>query len=97
MVINGNQKYQVEDWEEMVEPGVHPVAPNPELVIQEVEVGARPGDTYVRIRQPHARFFRRVGPGHFVATTEANRADSAFEQAYRRLKSVLIGHPLETA
>ena len=97
MVINGNQKYQVEDWEEMVEPGVQPVAPNPELVIQEVEVGARPGDTYVRIRQPHARFFRRVGPGHFVATTEANRADSSFERAYRRLKSVLIGHPLETA
>lgn len=97
MVINGNQKYQVEDWEETVEPGVQPVAPNPELVIQEVEVGARPGDTYVRIRQPHARFFRRVGPGHFVATTEANRADSSFERAYRRLKSVLIGHPLETA
>ncbi|MBI3914957.1 MAG: APC family permease [Chloroflexi bacterium] len=70
---------------------------NPELVVREIKPGARPGDAYVRIRQPYQRYFHRVGPGHFVATSESSFPVSRLEHAYRAIKSVLIGKPLETA
>lgn len=70
---------------------------NPELVFREKKSGARPGDTYVRIQSPHERQFRRIGPGHFVATPEVTQPIGAFEKAYRTFKSILIGQPLETA
>lgn len=70
---------------------------NPELIIREVKKGVRPGDSYVRTRQPNNRFFHRVGPGHFVATEEASRPESPVERSYRSIKSVIIGRPLETA
>lgn len=70
---------------------------NPDLVVREKKGGVRPGDTYVRIQSPHHRYFRRVGPGHFVATPEVTRPVGGLEKAYRRFKSVLIGHPLITS
>src|SRR5262245_6772525 len=57
----------------------------------------RPGDVYVRVHAPQSRMFRRVGPGHFVATPEAIHPVGAVEKAYRAFKGVLIGRPLETA
>jgi len=70
---------------------------NPDLTVSEVMHGVRPGDVYVRMRQSHTRFFRRVGPGHFIATPESDRPESAIERGYRAVKKVLIGRPLETA
>lgn len=84
----------------------HPTAPlrqdggikiNPELTVTEFKKGIKPGDPYVRRREPHARFFKRVGPGHFVATEEANRPPSRLERRYRALKALLIGRPIESA
>ena len=70
---------------------------NPDLTASEVKHGVRPGDVYVRMRQSHTRFFRRVGPGHFVATPESDRPESAIERGYRAFKKVLIGRPLESS
>lgn len=70
---------------------------NPELTVTEIKKGARLGDVYVRRMEPHSRFFKRVGPGHFVATEEAARAASPLERRYRSLKAVLIGRPIESA
>ncbi len=76
---------------------VPPKPINPELTSHEIRHGSRVGDVYVRVHEPYRRFFRRIGPGHFEATLESNRAENAFEQAYRTIKRVLIGQPLETA
>lgn len=70
---------------------------NPELLTQEKKQGVLPGDTYVRVHAPYSRLFRRVGPGHFVATPEATHPVSRAEKAFHAVKSVLIGRPLETA
>ena len=70
---------------------------NPELTTTDVIKGARPGDVFVRRREPHSRFFKRVGPGHFVATQEASQAPTGFQRVYRRLKAVMIGRPIESA
>lgn len=70
---------------------------NPELTTRDVIKGTRPGDVFVRRREPHSRFFRRVGPGHFVATEEAARSRSPFWRAYSRLKALVIGRPIESA
>jgi amino acid transporter len=70
---------------------------NPELTTQEVKQGVRPGDVYVRKRQSYNRLFRRVGPGHFEATTEVDRPETRLERGYRRVKALLIGSPLATA
>lgn len=71
--------------------------PNPDLMFLEKKQGLRPGDAYVRVQAPFQHYFRRVGPGHFVATPELNRPVGKVEKAYRAVKHVLIGHPLETA
>src|SRR5689334_11931979 len=47
--------------------------PNTELVYLEKKQGMRPGDSYVRVQAPFSRYFKRVGPGHFVATPEVTR------------------------
>ncbi len=70
---------------------------NPELTVSELKHGVRPGDVYVRMSRPHSRFFRRVGPGHFVATPESDRPENVIERGYRAVKKILIGRPLETA
>lgn len=71
--------------------------PNPDLLYLEKRNGARPGDAYVRVRAPYQQFFRRVGPGHFVATPEVTRPVGQFEKAYRTFKGALIGRPLESS
>jgi amino acid transporter len=70
---------------------------NPDLVVREKKGGVRPGDTYVRVQTSHHRLFRRVGPGHFVATPEATRPIGHFEKSYQAFKHILIGRPLETS
>ena len=68
-----------------------------DLVISEVKKGGRVGDTYVRTRQSHPQYFRKVGPAHFIATPESDRPAGLFARLYRMLKRVVIGRPLETA
>lgn len=77
----------------------HASAPriNPDLIVSEIRHGARPGDKYVRLNRTHARAFRKVGPGHFVATPASNEPATTFERVYRAVKRVLVGRPLETA
>lgn len=70
---------------------------NPELTATDMIKGARPGDVFVRRRDPHKRIFKRVGPGHFVATEEAARSRTLRDRIYRRMKAVLIGRPIESA
>ena len=70
---------------------------NPDLMINEVKQGSRPGDVYVRHGQPYSHIFRRLGPGHFVAMPESNRPTNPLEIGYRAVKRILIGRPLETA
>lgn len=70
---------------------------NPDLTVTEIKRGVRPGDVYARMRQPHAHVFRKVGPGHFVATPESDKPTGLVERGYRAIKQVLVGKPLETA
>ncbi|MGE5138402.1 MAG: APC family permease [Rudaea sp.] len=70
---------------------------NPELVVNQVRRGERPGDVYVRIERPFNRLFTHIGPGHLVATPEATRSDTNLGKAYGTVKQLLIGRPLETA
>lgn len=70
---------------------------NPDLTISELKHGARPGDVYIRRRQTHSHIFRKVGPGHFVATPASDVPTGAFERGYRAFKKFLVGRPLETA
>ncbi|MDE3091669.1 MAG: APC family permease, partial [Chloroflexota bacterium] len=70
---------------------------DPDLKTAELKHGIRPGDVYVRMGQVHNHLFRRVGPGRFLATPETDRPGGLAEKAYRALKRVLIGRPLETA
>ncbi len=70
---------------------------NPQLTTTDFVKGTRPGDVFVRRRESHRRLFKRVGPGHFVATEEASQSPSAFQRLYRKLKGILIGRPIESA
>ncbi len=70
---------------------------NPELIETRTIQGMLPGDRFVRRSEPHKRFFKRIGPGHYEATEEATRPPTRFEQSYRRLKALVIGRPIESA
>lgn len=70
---------------------------NPELTETKFVKGTRPGDVFVRRRDSHRRFFKRVGPGHFVATEEASHSPTAFQRAYRKVKALMIGRPIDSA
>jgi len=70
---------------------------NPDLTFSEIKHGVRPGDVYVRMRQPHSHIFRKVGPGHFVAMPASDLPTGVFERGYRVLKKILVGRPLETS
>jgi amino acid transporter len=65
---------------------------NPELTRVEIKHGSRLGDVFARVRVP--RTFRRVGPGHFVATTAAEVPHSKAERGFRVIKRFFIGRPL---
>lgn len=79
------------------EPGSAQTEPNADLMYLEKKQGQRPGDAYVRVQAPFQHYFKRVGPGHFVATPEATYPSGRLETTYRKLKSILIGHPIETS
>jgi amino acid transporter len=68
---------------------------NPELTRVEIKHGTRLGDVFARVRVP--RTFRRVGPGHFVATTAADMPHSKAERSFRVIKRFFIGRPLLTS
>lgn len=70
---------------------------NIDLTERQMLAGSRPGDKYVRYEQPYHHVFRRVGPGHFVATPQVDRPTNELEKSFRTLKRILIGRPLETA
>ncbi len=59
--------------------------------------GKHSGDRYVRVVRPQGEDFERAGPGHLVATEEANAARGSFSRGYMKVKRVLIGAPLSTA
>jgi amino acid transporter len=90
---SGSSKQNGEDKSSNGRAGARKI--NPDLIVSEVRHGARPGDTYVRLHR--ARAFRKVGPGHFVATPDSNVPATTFERVYRAVKRVLVGRPLETA
>jgi amino acid transporter len=69
----------------------------PDLIVSEVRRGVRFGDTYIRTQQSHQHYFRKVGPGHFVAEEESHRPAGLFAKFYRTLKKIMLGRPLETA
>jgi amino acid transporter len=63
---------------------------------QEVR-GSHIGDRYVRVLRKTSEEFDRAGPGHLVATEEADEARGGVGRIYGRIKRVLIGPPLATA
>jgi amino acid transporter len=68
---------------------------NPEVVSLEAIKGTRPGDIYARVIKRRA--FRRIGPGHFVATPEADIPRGKLQYTFRKLKRIFIGQPLPTS
>ncbi|MBI5303404.1 MAG: APC family permease [Chloroflexi bacterium] len=74
-----------------------PAKLNPDLSVTQIKHGKRPGDVYVHKVRTHDRVFRRVGPGHFVATAESDVPTSGFEKGYRAFKRVLVGARLESS
>jgi len=69
----------------------------PDLVISEVRRGVRAGDSYIRTQQSHRRHFQKVGPAHFIATPESEMPSGRTGRAYKTLKRIAVGRPLETA
>jgi hypothetical protein len=67
---------------------------NPDLTRQEMHRGARAGDTYVRVVRPHGHLFKKVAPGVLRATEVASIPQTPAQQAYQKLKRVLIGERL---
>jgi amino acid transporter len=62
-----------------------------DLLQRQMVRGRLPGSRYVRIVQPHAREFRRVGPGHLEATAEVLQPRGGIAGQVERLRRVLIG------
>lgn len=69
----------------------------PDLVGYQQLQGSHPGDRYVRVVRQQSDDFQRVGPGHLVATEEANEARGGFGRVWGRMKRRVIGAPLSTA
>lgn len=65
-----------------------------DLTRQEKRIGARAGDTYVRVMRPHGHLFRKVGPGVLRATEEATEPRTPAQQAFAKIRRVLVGEPL---
>ena len=68
---------------------------NPELISIETHRGARPGESYARVKRVSQ--FIKAGPGYFVAKPEKEIPKSRAERGYRGLKRIFIGSPLFTA
>jgi amino acid transporter len=67
---------------------------NSELLSQEPRKGPRPGDVFVRIKR--AKGFQKVGPGHFMATSEAQIPEGKLDRAFLAVKKFFVGKPLMT-
>ena len=65
---------------------------NPELISKEHRRGLRPGDVFVRVKRPKG--FQKVGPGHFLATSEANIPRGKLDRLFLSIKRIFIGRPL---
>ncbi|PPD58351.1 APC family permease [Dehalogenimonas etheniformans] len=65
---------------------------NPELISREHRRGSRPGDVVVRVKRPKG--FQKVGPGHFLATPEANIPEGRLDRIFLAIKRIFIGLPL---
>jgi amino acid transporter len=95
--LSGSQAAKVEPSKVSDESKLQNKEIRPDLIISEVKRGVRFGDKYVRTRQSHPHYFRKVGPGHFVAEPGADRPAGLLEKGYSILKRIVIGRPLETA
>ncbi len=72
-----------------------PLLPN--LVLQEMRKGRRPGDRYVRLAPRGQQPFRRVSASGYVATEIAIRPRSPLEALWRGLRHAAVGAPLATS
>ncbi|RJO62931.1 MAG: APC family permease [Dehalococcoidia bacterium] len=68
---------------------------NPDLISIETHRGARPGESYARVKRV-SRFIK-AGPGYFVAKPEKEIPQNSLERGFRNLKRFFIGRPLYTA
>ena len=56
--------------------------------------GRKPGDRRVRVKRPHAAFFRYTGPGQLIAREAASVPRTRLGRALSRGRAVLFGRPL---
>ncbi len=56
--------------------------------------GRKPGDRRVRVKRPHAQFFRYAGPGTLVARESASAPRTASGRFVARARQLLFGRPL---
>lgn len=70
---------------------------SPTLERREVLHGAKPGDKYLRVRHPEARFFRRQAADELEVTIPAPPPRTGTERLVRRARTTLFGAPLTTA
>jgi len=68
---------------------------NPDLTSIETHRGARPGESYARVKRVNR--FIKAGPGYFVAKPEKEIPSSRAERSLRGLRKFFIGRPLYTA
>ncbi len=69
----------------------------PDLTGRQQVQGSHLGDKHVRVIRQRSDDFDRAGPGHLVATEEADEARGGISRVYTRIKRTLIGAPLATA
>lgn len=67
---------------------------NLDLTHQEKRVGARVGDTYVRVVRPHGHLFKKAGPGVLRATSMATGSSTPAQLVVGKIRRILIGEPL---
>ena len=58
--------------------------------------GLKPGDRRVRVRRPHARYFRYEAPGLFVAKPSADEPSGPLGHALATARHALFGRPLSS-
>jgi amino acid transporter len=68
-----------------IDPSTQPSRPLP---------GRKPGDRRVRVKRPHAAFFRYTGEGTLVAREAASAPRTPAGRAFAKVRAVLFGRPL---
>ncbi len=70
----------------------------PDFELHEIRKGQKPGSSYVRLAPRSEQPFRRLGrPDLLLATEAAIRPRTGLEAAWRHVKRLLVGTPLETS